>query len=61
MSQDKLKPCPFCGGEASIISEQENFQIVGCRTELFMLCPTPTMVIYKTDGAWGYDVWNRRS
>lgn len=28
MTETKLKPCPFCGGEAEIIGEDEMYQVI---------------------------------
>lgn len=59
-----MLPCPFCGGKAGIICDDDNgdlnFIIVGC-LEKSMLCPNPSMVIYNHDNL-GYDLkyWNRR-
>lgn len=59
-----MLPCPFCGGKAGIICDDDNgdlnFIIVGC-IEKSMLCPNPRMVIYNHDNL-GYDLkyWNRR-
>ena len=58
----KLKPCPFCGGNATIIVDNkhhDDFQIIGCNT-LSMLCPNPNMTAYKVDGEFDYTYWNRR-
>jgi hypothetical protein len=41
---EKLKPCPFCGGESDILVTKDSFKIVGCKTKS-MLCPNPTLVV----------------
>lgn len=30
MSEIKLKPCPFCGGKASIWDKDGNLKVAGC-------------------------------
>ena len=58
----ELKPCPFCGGDAGILvpERESNHQIIGCLTPS-MLCPNPTMVVYKDDsGVFDYKYWNIR-
>jgi len=56
--------CPFCGAPAGVKSEAATFQIIGCmtRTHETMLCPSPTMVVYKKEGGnFDYTYWNRRA
>jgi len=59
----ELKPCPFCGEEAKVIvSEKDHstYQIIGC-SKLSMLCPNPSMTVYKNDdGSFDYTYWNKR-
>ena len=60
---NELKPCPFCGAETKVTySERDgnNFQIIGC-SKISMICPNPTMTIYKNDdGEFDYQFWNTR-
>ena len=61
-----LLPCPFCGSPAGVRVQEEQFQIVGCsnfgNSASSMLCPNPSMVVYKDDsGKWNYRWWNRRT
>lgn len=56
---DDLKPCPFCGNRVLIKVEGREFQIVGCSVPS-MLCPNPSMTIYKVDGEFDYTYWNKR-
>ena len=62
--EPEIKPCPFCGAEISIIPGNDVYQIVGCSNRTnpasSMLCPNPSMIIYKRDGEWDYQFWNRR-
>jgi len=64
MSNNPLKPCPFCGGEAGVKHESSgvtSFQIVGC-LKVSMLCPNPSMTVYRDDiGDFDYTYWNRRA
>ena len=58
----ELKSCPFCGGEAKVLVDCEpkgTFEIIGC-TKISMLCPNPTMTVYRKDGVFDYTYWNRR-
>lgn len=59
---DNLKPCPFCGGNAGIkwTDEASGMQSVGCMT-MSMLCPNPSIVIYKVTGEFDYTYWNKRT
>lgn len=62
----ELLPCPFCGSHAEIIVEEDQFQIVGCANRVnpfsSLLCPNPSIVVYKDDvGNWDYKWWNRRT
>jgi hypothetical protein len=60
----KLLCCPFCGSEAGIKSEAEEFQIIGCITppNISMLCPSPSITAYKKeDGGFDYTFWNKRA
>lgn len=64
MNNEKLKPCPFCGAPAGVKFEHDKFQIIGCMTRKYetMLCPSPTMTVYKNDGgSFDYTYWNRRA
>ena len=53
----ELKPCPFCGGEAEIISGASNRQVffVTCDT-----CGAETPWIARTK-AEAAEAWNRRA
>ena len=58
----KLLNCPFCGSVAKIIvteKDHTNFQIVGCSVKS-MICPNPSMVVYKRNGEFDYKYWNKR-
>jgi Lar family restriction alleviation protein len=51
----ELKPCPFCGGEAKLISEYANAHYVECKNcwaSVWRSCPTHEEAI---------EVWNRRA
>ena len=65
MPAEELKPCPFCGSPARVLvpcSKGSNHEIVGCTTDMFMLCPRPIHVAYiKEDGTFDYQWWNRRA
>lgn len=52
--------CPFCGEDAVVQIEKPDFQVVGCSV-LSMLCPNPSMTVYKVDGEFDYTYWNRRA
>ncbi|MGD8305173.1 MAG: hypothetical protein PVF17_00835 [Ignavibacteria bacterium] len=61
ISNIKLKPCPFCGADATIIYEMEEFQVVGC-SKKSILCPNPSIIVYKNkEGEFDYKRWNKRS
>lgn len=55
---DKLKPCPFCGGEAVVRGHHNRF------TEWY-LCSCPKCHISQTGSEYGFkfeaiEAWNRR-
>lgn len=62
----KLKPCPFCGGEAEIIQfvNPKNFYRIGCED---CRCGTDGFRTNKTDATnkenikANADVWNQRT
>ena len=49
---DKLKPCPFCGGEARLIGHSP-YSITCCK------CRATTVICNTPDDA--IDAWNRRA
>lgn len=51
MSENKLKPCPFCGGEAHFPTVTETW--IGCKSCGF---ETP----YTEDKEWLVNTWNTR-
>ena len=53
MGEIKLKPCPFCGGEAKILNVDDRYT-VKCRS---CFCGTG---IYKDSGR-ASEAWNRRA
>lgn len=57
----ELKYCPFCGGNAGIrwTDEERGMQSIGCMTPS-MICPNPSIVVYKVDGEFDYTSWNKR-
>ena len=54
MSETKLKPCPFCGGEATIYKSKIGFGVM-CKYTPFCC----TMVGYKTKEE-AINAWNNR-
>ena len=60
----ELLPCPFCGGDATVIVEDIGFRIVGCKTDVFKFCPHPSTTVYPDKGVYtsrSYSRWNQRS
>ena len=59
----KLKPCPFCGGEAELFSnERHTSSGVGCRPNMFKrhnLHPDFTIFGFRNDEE-AIKAWNRR-
>ena len=55
---DKLKPCPFCGGEAEHEIFEDGFW-VWCRVQCTP-CGVMLTVPYTT-GEEGFNAWNRRA
>ena len=53
MSEIKLKPCPFCGGEALIKQDQYSRSYVVCPN-----CDTRSAA--RFDAARAAEAWNRR-
>ena len=60
MSEIKLKPCPFCGGEAHIDCfpglDRPYFPV--CNNEMCIACDTIVTFLTEKDAA---DAWNRRA
>lgn len=60
MSEIKLKPCPFCGGEAHIDCfpglDRPYFPV--CNNEMCIACDTIVTFLTKKDAA---EAWNRRA
>ena len=60
-NNEELKPCPFCGSKAVVIRDTGDFLIVGC-SRVSMLCPNPSMTVYKDKGGnYDFKYWNRRA
>ena len=59
MSDIKLKPCPFCGGEAHIDCfpglDRPYFPV--CNNEMCIACDTIVTFLTEKDAA---EAWNRR-
>lgn len=60
MSEIKLKPCPFCGGEAHIDCfpglDRPYFPV--CNNEMCIACDTILTFLTEKDAA---EAWNRRA
>ena len=60
MSEIKLKPCPFCGGEAHIDCfpglDRPYFPV--CNNEMCIACDTIVTFLTEKDAA---EAWNRRT
>lgn len=54
MSEIKLKPCPFCGGEAELFRDYMGWYVIECTA-----CGNGTLHFAKSDGA--VNAWNRRA
>ena len=52
MSEQKLKPCPFCGGEAMVVKMGYPH---------FVYCTSCGAKVHKWDIERSVDAWNRRS
>ena len=53
----KLKPCPFCGGMATLEIDKEYEQSwVSCQN-----CGAETMLMYDDNGDVATEAWNRRA
>ena len=66
MMTKKLKPCPFCGGEAKLFKDVNDFFIIGCNDGgSYLPCYCDTF--YRNDDLPKFnskkeaiEVWNRR-
>ena len=60
MSEIKLKPCPFCGGEAHIdcFPGLDRPYFPACNNEMCIACDTIVTFLTKKDAA---EAWNRRA
>ena len=56
MAGIKLKPCPFCGGKASIWGKDYNIKVAGCNN-IFGCGAEGGMACTEREAA---DKWNRR-
>lgn len=54
MSEEKLKPCPFCG--ESPINDGHQFD----DKELFYKCGNSDCTLYYSDSWWSVRAWNSR-
>lgn len=55
---EELKPCPFCGGKADIVSEHVDYPYIGCEDCDVRIESSDWSVTYKEDLIEG---WNKRS
>ena len=54
---DKLKPCPFCGGEATKMTSSDGFTSIGC-----LECnPVFGVMVQATTEAEAIKAWNTRA
>ena len=53
MIMDKLKPCPFCGGEAAFLGETQSIKCKQCGGMFIVTNPFTTRLEAK-------EAWNRR-
>lgn len=62
MSEEELKPCPFCGGEAKIYDGDTPFNDIGCGKD-DCPCQIASFFEYEKDGAKeeAIKAWNTRS
>lgn len=63
MSEQKLKPCPFCGGEAYIHEIKEDFLGVGWKIKGYCVACTDchSGTEYDKDKNISIKAWNRRA
>jgi hypothetical protein len=55
----ELKPCPFCGSEAEIWQDEDNWWCIGCSGS-DRGCPVAFMNAWRTE-ADAIEAWNRRA
>lgn len=60
MTENELKPCPFCGGEATIINAQQPFER---RRKLFATCTVCGVEMPRIARSMkeAKEAWNRRT
>ena len=57
----KLKPCPFCGGDAIIIYDEDEITVrIGCKDESCYAFVEPSNPIAYITADLGVTAWNRR-
>lgn len=59
MDNDDLKPCPFCGGDATETQKGSNYVIVRC--ESLRCSVRPSAVCYDSGSGYDFTIWNRRA
>ena len=52
---NKLKPCPFCGGEAKVVEKFPPYYIVECTK-----CPASVGRMWFGERSEAVDAWNQR-
>lgn len=57
--QNELKPCPFCGSEATLHERSDGFY-VDCATQLGFCGVMPSTWVCKTEDE-AMEMWNRRT
>ncbi len=66
MSEQKLKPCPFCGGEAKTYMKHKIIgltlwvQCTKCNAETLGYCPKDDLESFEECKKLAIEAWNRR-
>lgn len=61
MAQLELKPCPFCGGKAIIMQDNEGFFWIGCNDEYMCIGNINHGAMIFTTEQTAAKAWNRRA
>ena len=56
MSEIKLLPCPFCGGEATVYDDEYNHYAIGCK----LCCDVTPVTTWEDTVEKASAIWNTR-